>query len=349
MPSAVANAPAQAISAPTLRAVYQAGCGDVHPDWPSGRIAEALRDERGTLWVDIQGDASHTPAVEALFRDTFGFHPLAIDDALRESHVPKVDDWERYLYTVFHALEFDPEAGADGLRLYELDLFLGPNFLVSYHTEPIRAIDQLRYAIDRDAGNRLKRGADHLLYLLLDLGVADYMTAIEQLDEAIDEAQDEVFKAPTRETLQKIFRVKRGALRLYRVLAPQREVLNRLARDLYAQIDAADRVYFRDVYDHLVRLHDITESLRDLISGALDTYLSALSNRTNEIMKTLTLVTVMFLPMSFLAGFFGMNFFGETLAFTSHLPKALLFWSTCLVMLGTPGAMWAWARHRGWF
>src|SRR5262249_58982196 len=126
-----------------------------------------------------------------------------------------------------------------------------------------------------------------------------------------------------------------AALRLHRTLIPQREVLNKLARDPYDQIDAQDRVYFRDVYDHIVRLHDISETLRDLISGALDTYLSAISNRTNEIMKTLTVVSVMFLPMSFLASFFGMNFFGASLSFESPLPRAFLFWTTCLIMILT--------------
>src|SRR5206468_5257144 len=125
---------------------------------------------------------------------------------------------------------------------------------------------------------------------------------------------------------------KRSALRLNRTLAPEREVINRLARDDYDPIPPEHRVYFRDIYDHLVRVHDITESLRDLISGALDTYLSAISNRTNDIMKALTVVTVMFLPMSFLSGFFGMNFFGENLNFHTPLPKMFLFVSTCLFM-----------------
>jgi len=332
----------------TIRAVFRGADGHLHPDWPADSIAEALQDGQGTLWVDIQGHQGDVAGVEALFRDIFHFHPLAIDDALKEAHVSKVDDWGQYLYTVFHALDYRP-GEEDGLHLSEVDLFLGANYLVSYHTEPIPAIDRLRQTMDRDAGNRLKLGADHLLYLLLDLGVDDYMTAIEKMDDAIDDAQDEVFTEPTRETLRKIFRIKRAALRLHRVLAPQREVVNRLARDPYGQIDAEDRVYFRDIYDHLVRLHDITESLRDLIAGALDTYLSAIANRTNEVMKTLTLVTVMFLPMSFLAGFFGMNFFGETLAFRSALPKDGLFWSTCLVMAATPVGMWGWARWHGWF
>src|SRR5205823_144576 len=110
--------------------------------------------------------------------------------------------------------------------------------------------------------------------------------------------------------------IKRSAMRLHRIIAPQREAFNRLARDLYSQIDAKDRVYFRDVYDHLVRLHDITEGLRDLIAGALDTYLSSTANRTNDVMKTLTIVSVLFLPLNYLVGFFGMNFFGDNIALT---------------------------------
>jgi magnesium transporter len=179
--------------------------------------------------------------------------------------------------------------------------------------------------------------------------VAAYLPAIEHLDEAIDDAQDEVFDRPSPRTLKAIFQVKRSALRLNRILAPEREVINRLARDDYDPIPPDHRVYFRDIYDHLVRVHDITESLRDLIAGALDTYLSAVSNRTNDIMKALTIVTVMFLPMSFLTGFFGMNFFGDTLMFQTLLPKQFLFLLTCLTMVLTPPMIWLWARRQGWF
>ena len=333
--------------APRLRAVYRSGSGTVDLEWPIERVAEALADPGGTLWLDVDSPDGDLGRVEALFHDVFHFHPLAIEDALQDCHVPKVDDWSKYLYLVFHSIDFDPET--DDLRLHELDIFLGSNYLVTYHTEPIKVLESVRRNLERDDGVRLKDGADHLLYNILDLGTADYLSAIEHLDEAIDQAQDEVFHAPSPQTLQTIFRVKRAAVRVHRIIAPQREVVNKLARDKFAQIDDQDRPYFRDVYDHLVRLHDITETLRDLIAGALDTYLSAISNRTNEIMKTLTLVTVMFLPMSFLAGFFGMNFFGEALAFQSWLPKALLFWASVGAMLSTPLAMWIWAKRRRWF
>lgn len=347
MTSALASPAAPTRREPLVRVVYRASNGDVHLDWPPEQVAAAVADAAGTVWVDIQDSDSNVARVEPLLRDVFHFHPLAIDDALQESHVPKVDNWDRYLYLVFHAVDFDCDKHE--ITLHELDFFLGSNYLVTYHVKPVRIFDQLRNSLERGDGRRLEQGADHVLYLILDLLVADYLPVIEQLDDAIDTAQDEVFAAPTTHTLHRIFQVKRAALRLHRTLIPQREVLNRLARDPYAQIDSQDRVYFRDIYDHTVRLHDISETLRDLISGALDTYLSAISNRTNEVMKTLTMVTVMFLPMSFLAGFFGMNFFGETLAFHRLLPNALLFWTSCVVMLLTPGAMALWARHRGWF
>lgn len=343
-----ARSSAQRFNGARIRVVYRDGSGTIHLDWPIDQIQQAIDDSKGTVWLDLQASESGKDAeVERLLGDVFHFHPLAIEDAIKDTHVPKVDDWGEYLYIVFHTIDFDPDT--DDLKLHELDIFLGRNYLVTYHGEPLPALDQLRRNIERDPENRLKNGADCLLYHVLDMSVAEYLPAIEHLDEAIDTAQDEVFDRPTPRTLHSIFQVKRSALRLHRILAPEREVLNRLARDEYAPIDSRHRVYFRDVYDHIVRIHDIAESLRDLISGALDTYLSAISNRTNDIMKALTLVTVMFLPMSFLTSFFGMNYFGETLAIQSKLPKAFLFGASCLIMVVTPVGMYLWARHRGWF
>lgn len=338
--------PTTAPSSPRIRIFHRDAAGKIDMNWPFDKIGEAITDQTCTLWVDIERPDLDLPRIEALFRDVFAFHPLAIEDALKESHVPKLDDWGNYLYLVFHGLDFDPDT--DHLRLHELDLFLGMNYLVSCHAVPMKPIDTLRRQIERDPERGCK-GPDHLLYHILDLGTEEYLSAITHLDEAIDTAQEEVFEAPTPETLQQIFRVKRSAVKVHRILSPQREVLNRLARDAYPQIDAPDRVYFRDVYDHLVRLHDISETLRDLVSGALDTYLSAISNRTNDIMKTFTLVTVMFLPMSFLAGFFGMNFFGDNMVLPHALPRVAFFWINFLAMVLTPPTIYFWAKRRGWF
>ena len=345
----VGSAPPDAGSLPRVRSIYRDGSGTIHLDWPFDRILEALDDAKGTIWVDIEDlEAANNANVEAMLRVVFEFHPLAIEDALQDTHVPKVDDWGKYLYVVVDTIDFDPES--DNLRLHELDIFLGANFLVTYHNQAAEVLERHRRNLEREPETRLRSGPAHVLYRMLDEVVGEFIPAIEHLDDEIDEAQDEVFDVPTPRTLKKIFHVKRNALHLHRVVIPMREVLNRLARDPYGQIHLDQQVYFRDVYDHLVRIHDIVESLRDLIAGALDTYLSVVSNRTNDIMKALTLVNVMFLPMSFVAGFFGMNFFGETLMFTwPALPKAALFWMACIVMIATPVGMAITAWRRGWF
>ena len=334
---------------PRVRVVYRESSGTIHLDWPADQVERAIADAEGTVWVDIEDlESACNTSVEAMLRDVFQFHSLAIEDALKDTHVPKVDDWGKYLYIVVDTLDFHPET--DELRLHELDLFLGANYLVTYHNEATEVLERHRRNLEREPENRLRSGPAHLLYRLLDDVVAEFLPAIEHLDNEIDEAQEEVFDVPTPDTLRKIFHVKRNALHLHRVVIPMREVLNRLARDPYVQVHTEHRIYFRDVYDHLVRIHDIIESLRDLIAGALDTYLSVVSNRTNDIMKALTVFNVLFLPLTFLVGFFGMNFFGDTLMFTwPPLPKGGLFWGACTLMIGTPIVLGVLARRRGWF
>jgi magnesium transporter len=344
-----AESPAARPPTPEIRCVYRSGSGEIHLEWPVERIGEALADTSGTLWVDIlDANGRHTGQVETLLRDVFKFHPLAIEDALVDANVPKVDDWDQYLYLVFQAIQFDP--GTDELHLYELDAFLGRHYLVTYRTREMAVFDKVTKLVRRDAEHRLKRRPDHILYLLLDHAVSDHLAAIEYLDDAVERVMDEVIDRPTPAILQRIYQIKRATARLYRAIVPQREVLNRLARDPYPQIGDRDKVYFRDIYDGLVRLHDLTEGIRDLVSTAIDTYLSVSSNRINEIMKTLTIVTVLFLPLNFVVGFFGMNFFGDNIALTELFSAhTLLFVLGCLIMLGAAISMWLWGRHRRWF
>jgi magnesium transporter len=286
--------------------------------------------------------------VHRLFREVFAFHPLSIEDALNDANIPKVDEWEGYLYIVFHAIDFEPKT--DDVELHELDAFLGRQYLVTYRTRPLALVDRVWSLVQRDCENRLKRRPDRLLYLLLDAGVNDHLAAIEHLDEAIDRIMDTAMEHPTPDTLQKIFHIKRSVARVNRVIAPQREVANRLSRDAYPQVGERDRVYFRDVYDGLVRIHDLTESIRDLVAGAIDTYLSVSANRTNDIMKTLTIVTVLFLPLNFVVGFFGMNFFGENIALGHGvLGHTLLFVASCALMAAGSLGIWLWGKRRRWF
>jgi magnesium transporter len=320
-----------------IRTLYRSGKGGFTIDVPATHWRVALRDMDGLLWVDFGEEAPEV--LEPMLRDIFGFHALAIDDALREAHVPKIDNWGEYLYAVLHGVRFNPETLE--LTTREVDVFLGQHFLVTHHRWPVEAVDRLWDTCQSDQ-RRLERGADYLLYELLDLLTADYMPVIDTMDATIDHVEDEVFSNPSPHTLNTIFSLKRAALHLRRIIGPQREVLNRLARDTYSMIDAEDRIYFRDVYDHLVRLVDLNDSLRDLIGGALDTYLSVTSNRINEVMKILTVFTALFMPISFLAGFFGMNFVG--IPFGSN---ALLIGGVTL-MATVPLGMYFWFRHRGW-
>jgi magnesium transporter len=332
----------------TIRIIYRKSSGELDLNFPVERLADAIADSKGTVWIDVEDlNGNSNGEVDELFRSVFKFHPLAIDDALIESHVPKVDDWDDHLYIVFHICAVDP--GTAQLSLRELDIFLGQNYLVTYHTEPVPIFDQDRQNIEKDPRDRLREGPDHLLYRFLELAIDQSLEVIQALDDRVDAIQNQVVEGPSSAVLHSIFHIKRSAIRLHKILAPQREVLNRLARDPYKAIQSRHRVYFRDLYDHVVRIHDISEGLRDLIAGALETYLSVVSNRTNDTMKTLTIVTVMFLPMSFLASFFGMNFFGENLVLRASLPRMLLFLGTCLLMGVSPVVIWIQAKRKKWF
>ncbi len=320
-----------------IRTLYRSSKGGFTTDVPATHWRVALRDDAGLFWVDFGEEPPE--AVEPYLRDTFNFHALAIDDALNEAHVPRIDDWGDYVYAVAHGVVFDESTLSLSTR--ELDIFLSKNYLVTHHRQPIEAVNRVWANTQKDQ-RRLEAGADHLLYEMLDNLTADYLPAIDALDATIDHLEDEVFARPTTHTLNTIFAIKRAVLNLRRIIGPQREVLNKLARDNYSMIDPKDRVYFRDVYDHLVRLVDLNESLRDLTSGTLDTYLSVTSNRINLVMKVLTIFTALFMPISFLAGFFGMNFTGIP------FDNPYLLGGAVGAIVVTPVAMLLWFWRRGW-
>jgi magnesium transporter len=326
-----------------IHVICRAPAGGLMVDLPIDRLSEALQDKSNLVWVDLDGEDAGL--YQPILAETFRFHALAVEDALTETHSPKLDDWGDYLYVVLHAVDFDPDLL--DVDTHEVDFFLGSNYLVTHHAEPVRAIERLRGACQRDE-RHLVRGPDYLMYELADHIVSDFMPCVDALDEEIDQVEDEIFKRPNSTVLGQLFTLKRAVIHLRRILSPQREVLNRLARDDYAPIDSQDRVYFRGVYDQLVRLFDINESLRDLVSGSLDIYLSVVSNRLNEVMKVLTIVTVLGLPLTFLTGFFGMNFFGATYEVAAPVASLLLFGIAVLLMIAAPLVMWYWLRRRGW-
>jgi magnesium transporter len=326
-----------------IRSLYFEPGKPIRKDLPPQEFPKLIRNRRGILWVDFVGEP---PEVCRPILEGFGFHPLSIDDALLETHVPRLDDWGEYLYIVLNYMHAHNSGHEWDTTVDEIDTFLGANYIVTHHDHPVAAIDSTWNACDLDP-RTLQEGADHLLYKMADYLVADYMPIVEEIDEGINEIEDQVFDRPSPHTLEKLFALKRVLLAMRRILLPQREVLNKLARDPYKMIDPKDRIFFRDIYDHLVRLHDINESLRDLVSGAQDTYLSVINNRMNEIMKTLTIITVLFMPLTFLTGYFGMNFFGPhgNLDVWTTSP---IFYITLAIILFTPLIMYIWMRRRTW-
>ncbi len=304
-------------------------------------LAAALAEPAGLLWLDL--DDEPPESCEPILRGTFGFHPLAVEDALAQSHVPKLDDWDSYLYVVLHSVH---AAGSEALHTHELDLFIGPRFLVTHREEPIEGLANLWAAAHRDP-RILGRGCEHLLYRLVEELVSSHLPVIEGIDAEVERLEEQILEHPGQRALEEALRCKRGLLLLRRILAPQREVLNRLARDELSVIGAQHRIYFRDLYDHLVRLYGITESVRDLVGGILEMYLSAINNRMNETMKTFTLITTLFMPVSFVVGFFGMNFFAPSLPLPGWTGRIAL-WATLGVLGLTPPLMYVWLRLRRW-
>ena len=326
-----------------IRVMYRRGDGTIDAALGAEGIPGALDDPAGLLWVDFLNEPDDS--CERILHDVFHFHPLAIDDALRESHVPKLDDWQTYLYLVLHALVFDP--ATDGqLSTQELDIFAGPRYIVTHREQEIESLNRVWAACPKDE-RMMGRGAARLLYHLVDEIVAAHMPVVDAIDEEMDRLEELILASPGPATLPQVLRIKRSLLHLRRIVAPQRETLNRLARDEFAVIDAGQRVYFRDVYDHLVRLYDIAEGLRDLAAGALDTYLSVINNRMNEVMKTFTFITTLFMPITFITGFFGMNFF------TASNPPApwtgrIAFVVICAAMVLVPGLLYLWLKKKRW-
>jgi magnesium transporter len=326
-----------------IRSLYFVPGKPIRKDIPAHEFPQLTQNLQGLLWVDF---VSEPPEACLPILQSFGFHSLAIDDALQEIHSPKLDDWGDYLYIALNYMNTKENGDAWETEVDELDIFLGKNYIVTHHDHPISAVDETWAACDRDERN-VQDGADHLLYKITDYLVAEYMPVVEEIDEAIDQIEDQVFDRPSPRTLERLFALKRVLLAMRRIILPQREVLNKLARDDYKVIDPKDRIFFRDIYDHLVRLHDLNESQSDLVGGELDTYLSVINNRMNEILKTLTTITVLFMPLTVLTGYFGMNFF-EPLGTLKSWTTNPVFYLTLATIFLLPTGMYIWMRRRTW-
>lgn len=325
-----------------IRSVYISSAEEYQYRLSIPEMQSTIESGTGLLWVVL--DSAESEEIQQVLRDTFQFHPLTIEDCQSEGYqTPKVDDFGSYIFIIAHAL-LDDHQNLEALDTNELDIFLGRNYVVcSYRSKENPPVEKVWNRLEKD--HRLvTHGADFLCHAILDALVDDYMPLIDRMDEEIEWLEDRVLEKPNPETLQRILALKHSTLTLRRIISPQREIMNRLSRDEFELIAASHRIYYRDIYDHLVRIQDLTESVRDIVSGTLDIYLSATSNRLNEIMKALTIVSTIFLPLSFLAGVYGMNFkyFPEI-----NWPYGYLYvWALFLTIFV---GMVAFFKKRGWF
>ena len=301
-----------------------------------------LQRGSGCLWLDIQQEPQEI--VERILRDVFDFHPLAIEDAVQQIHVPKIDDWQDYIYIALHAVR--PDAASADAPTSEVDVFIGKHYLVTARGQPTAAVDRVWNKAEK---NRLpiSRGPAHVLYAIIDEAEADFASLFDDIDEQVSRIEDTIFTDPSRFLLAELFGLKRTLIGLRRILSPQREVIGRLARGAFEQFSVEETRYFHDVYDHMLQLGDLLESLRDIVSSVVEIYLSAASNRLNDVLKTLTVITTLFMPLTFIAGFFGMNFFRPT-EWLGVWTEPTAFVVTLLVMIATPVVMYMWIRRRGW-
>ena len=275
-------------------------------------LGRAKLDDKARLWVDLD---QPDDAEFKLLADVFHFHPLAIEDTTGEhDQRAKLERYNAadiqqhkagYFFMVFHAPDLEVK---DKLATKELDLFIGERFLVTVHKKRILAVEGNVAKVGKDPKAAIEAGLDLLLHQILDQIVDAYFPILDKLQERIDHVEDLATDSPQRVVLKRINKMKRELLGFRRTIAPQRDVLNSLTRGEIPFIHEQARVYIRDVQDHLSRVVETVELYRDLISGARDVYLSSLSNNLNQVMKTLTIITVIALPLTVVTGFFGMNF-----------------------------------------
>jgi magnesium transporter len=305
------------------------------------QILESVAASSGILWVDLD---TADPAGRTLLEDGFRFHPLAIDDCYNgRLDTPKIDDYERYLFIQAQSIDYSVRSGR--LNLTEIGLFLGPTYVVTVRDHAVDAVDHLARRAEEDP-HFMSRGADFLAHMILDAMVDEILPAVEDMDEELDELEAAILRNPDRQLLQQVLLLKRNSLRLRRSVLPQRDLVNRLSRGEFPELIRQDaQIFYRDIYDHIVRVESMLEGLRDLADSALSSYLSAVNNRMNEIMKALSVVAVIFLPLTLVASIFGTNL--------DYSPFGLTFRSGFFAMLAfmavIAAAMVAYFRVRGWF
>ncbi|HEY2846615.1 MAG TPA: magnesium/cobalt transporter CorA [Pyrinomonadaceae bacterium] len=318
--------------------VYREGAEKVEEGFAVNEIASLIADPKNVVWVDLRGedDADHD-AIKDLLLNTFKFHYLTVEDCLETRNIPKIEAFADYLYFIVHGVKPDEKAPAK-FQTRELDGYLGRNYVVTFHVERFRSIKNVKQQV-RSSPFACQRGAAYLLHQILDNVVDNYMPLVDQLDVAINELEECVLSTRHNDgrLLGDIMDLRRSVARLRRTSTRQLEVLYRMSHGEFPLIPENVLPFFRDVHDHLRRIADLAESYRDLVAGLFEIHFTVIATKTNDIMKTLAVVSTIILPLTLIAGIYGMNFeympelhtqygYFATLAAMAILTIALLFY-----------------------
>jgi magnesium transporter len=291
------------------------------------------------VWADLT-NPTHEEGLQIL-KDVFHFHELAVEDALSDLEFPKVESYGDYLYVILHRIDF--EAPEHCFKTHDVDFFLGSNYLVTIHTGDSRSIEQIANVCQRNA-LALGEGVAALMHRIVDSMVDNYRPEIDELSERLDTLEEHVFDASGANLAKDILDFKRDVASLRRVVQPQRDVVGRLGRREFDLIDEQIAYRFRDVHDHLVRLADESMFFQDRITSLLDANLAIVSNQLNTIMKILTVISTVFMPLTFITGLYGMNVDLPHFGFGG----VTMFWVLLGVMISVVGAMLLHFHRRGW-
>ena len=277
--------------------------GDGLIEKPSLTAADlpALRATAGMLWIDVVGLADQDE-IQSI-AGQFGLHPLAVEDIINNHQRPKVDAYDGYLFVVFRMVTVDGPVEGE-----QVSLVVGDNYVLTFQERPGDCFEPVRSRLRHGKGRIRQLGADYLTYALIDAAIDGYFPVLESMGETIEQLEEEVVNEPEPRLVEQVHNLKRDLLVLRRAVWPLRELLSALMRDDSEQISNSTRTYLRDAYDHAIQLMDIVETFREIASGLLDVYLTSQGTRLNEVMKVLTIIATIFMPMSFITSLYGMNF-----------------------------------------
>ena len=284
--------------------VYHNGADHVDEGFTAEKLPELLADKESLVWIDIE---QPTQEETRLLSSVFHFHPLTIEDSVETRNHPKVESYNNYLFLIVHGVTM--ETNTTNFVTRELDIYLGINFVLTYHHESFRSINAVKSQI-RSNTFHCERGADYLLHQILDKLVDLYIPVVDDFDTGINNLEDRIFqmKKGNNKLLQEIMDFKRSVARLVRISSKQIDVIGRIANGEFPLIGKDVLPFYRDIYDHLHRVTLLAENYRDLVGGLLNLHFNVVANRTNDVVKTLTIFSAIVLPLSLIAGIYGMNF-----------------------------------------